>query len=372
MVSVGALVGQGPTGTLAITLIPPTVEYREVEKAVHLSLLARSARGLKRTGGSIEPDVDTGEQTFRHGHIVILKENDFTQEFRTLRNLNDALDQVFTGAVGRVSLAGKDELHREFLVVHNFRQTVKVSKEEMRTLVGGEAASKAYEQSIGINLVNDRQHARGIALVFEPTGAEVLLHKFDKLVFQFHSHCPHVFVGSVENWSPSILIFLVIHKILSKELSVIFLPFRCGPSGHVHTVGDVSHVRLLWCKTFPYTLEHLARHLAMQPTHAIGLLGGVERKHTHRELFVGVRILTSHVHQVAPRNAQLGRELAHIFAKQSLVEIVVTSGHGSVNGVERRCTHHLKRHVEVKAFVLHIVDKALQVEQCCVTFVAVI
>ena len=107
LVGESAFVGESPSGLLVETVafIPPAVEYREVEHAVHLGFLARSAGCLQRTGRGVEPDVDTGNKTLGHNHVVVLKEYDLALELRHTRNLDYTLYQSLSGSVGRVSLA---------------------------------------------------------------------------------------------------------------------------------------------------------------------------------------------------------------------------------------------------------------------------
>ena len=128
LVGIGAMSSQCPSRALAIALVPPSVEHREVEQAIHLGLLATGSRCLEWACGSIEPDVNTSDKTLRHCHVVVLKEYNLAQELRHLRNLNNALNQVFTGTVGRMRFTCKDKLNREFLIIDNAREAVKVGK----------------------------------------------------------------------------------------------------------------------------------------------------------------------------------------------------------------------------------------------------
>ena len=124
--------------------------------------------------------------------------------------------------------------------------------------------------------------------------------------------------------------------------------------------------------TLPDSGEHLLGHLAVEPANAVGLLAGVQGEDAHREALVGVRILAAHVHKVIPGDTELRGELTHILAEQTLVEVVVTGGDGSVDGVEAGSAYQFEGYVEVKVLLLHVVDQALEVEQRGVPFVAVV
>ncbi len=54
------------------------------------------------------------------------------------------------------------------------------------------------------------------------------------------------------------------------------------------------------------------------------------------------------------------------------VEVVVACGHGSVDGVERRCADEFECDIEVKTFLLYVVYQSLEVEQSGMSFVAVV
>ena len=86
-------------------------------------------------------------------------------------------------------------------------------------------------------------------------------------------------------------------------------------------------------------------------------------------LIVGV--LTTKTHEVVPADAKTARELTEVFAAKCFIEIVVTSRHRSVHGVERASTNEFESFVEVET-TFHEVCETLEVGKCSVTFVAVI
>ena len=73
----------------------------------------------------------------------------------------------------------------------------------------------------------------------------------------------------------------------------------------------------------------------MEPAYAVCFLAGVESEHAHGETFVGVGVLTTHIHKVVPAYAEFGGIFAHIFAEEAFVEVVVAGRHRGVHGVER-------------------------------------
>ena len=64
--------------------------------------------------------------------------------------VGDLLDQLLARLVGRMGLAGEDELHRALGVVDHRRQAVQVGEDQVGPLVGGEAAGEADGEHVGI------------------------------------------------------------------------------------------------------------------------------------------------------------------------------------------------------------------------------
>ncbi len=242
----------------------------------------------------------------------------------------------------------------------------------MSALVGGEAAGETDDEGVGVDFVNDVHHCGGITLVGEPFFLEVAAYEVDEFVLEGATHAPDVFVGHIEDAFPSLGVALILEHLRAKHVPVEFFPFGSGPGGHVHTVGYVTYVAFLPSVAFPDTGKHLLGHFAVEPAHAVGFLTCVEREHAHREAFVGVGVLATHVHEVVPGNAETCGIFAHVLAEELFVEVVVTCGHGCVYSVERRSADEFESHIEVKTVFLHVVDEALEVEERCVTFVAVV
>ena len=67
----------------------------------------------------------------------------------------DVLDETLTCTVSGVCLTSEEELHGVVRVVDNLCQTIEVGEEEVRTLVGGETASKTDDESVGVDLVEE-------------------------------------------------------------------------------------------------------------------------------------------------------------------------------------------------------------------------
>ena len=289
---------------------------------------------------------------------------------RHLRYFDDTLNQALTCTIGRVSLTCKYELYRIFRIVDNLRKAVEVG--EVSTLVSSETTSETNHKGIRIDAFENFNHASGVTLVLNPVLTEVALDEVDKLVLHLLAHSPNFFIGHAEDRRPCGFLVLCIVEVLAEVLFVVFLPFRSSPSRHVNAFGNIRNMRFFRSITLPNALEHLLRYFAVQPANAVRFLASIQSEYAHRELFVSVGVLTPHVHKVLPRDTELVREFAHIFAEEAFFEVVVTCRHRSVHCIERSGANHFEGFVEVEMFFVNIVNKALQVKKSSVTFVAVV
>ena len=81
-----------------------------------------------------------GDHQARQADVVILDEDDALSDARILREAHDRLDQLFAWRVGGMRLAGEHELHRAVGVGQQARQSIGLTKEQRRPLVGREPA----------------------------------------------------------------------------------------------------------------------------------------------------------------------------------------------------------------------------------------
>ena len=158
LVLICTFLGKSPTCALAIALKPPTIKYREVYNTIHLSLLTRCTRCLKRTSWSIHPDINTRYKTTSKHEVVVLKEDNLAKELRTLAYLIDLLDQALACTISRVCLTCKEELNRTLWVVNDLRKTLKVCEEKVSTLVSSKTTTEANEQSIRSDALKERNY----------------------------------------------------------------------------------------------------------------------------------------------------------------------------------------------------------------------
>ena len=172
---------------------------------------------------------------------------------------------------------------------------------------------------------------------------------------------------------PDFLVALVVHEVLVEICIIELTPLCCCPSWEVNTIGYITYVVLLWEVTLPDVREHLLAYPTMELTYAVNLLTSIASEGRETEtLVVIVCILTTHTDELIPRDTKALWIATHVLTEESLVEVVVTSWHWSVNSIERRSANQLKSLVEVQTILLDIVAETLQVAKSSMTLVAVI
>ena len=81
-------------------------------------------------------------------HLVILQEGDSTFESRVLGRHEHALQHAFARFVGRMSLAGEDDLHGTARVGQETPQAVRIAEQQIGALVRGKAAREAERKDV--------------------------------------------------------------------------------------------------------------------------------------------------------------------------------------------------------------------------------
>ena len=136
----------GPACLGRIALVPPAIQNAQVQSSVCRGLHAAGAAGLVRPARRVEPDIDPLDQVTRDAHVIVLDEHDSIPEFRPACIVDDLADQLLSGIVPGMGLAGKDHLHRPFPIPNDPGQPVHITEQERGPLVGSKPPCKADGQ----------------------------------------------------------------------------------------------------------------------------------------------------------------------------------------------------------------------------------
>ena len=117
LVSIGPRFLQSPSGFGLVSFGPPAVQDAEVQHSVHQGFFTTCAGCFERPCRGVQPYIHTLDQFTGHFYIVVFNEEYLADHFLAFAQLDDALDQVLAGMVGRMGLACKDDLQGAFLII---------------------------------------------------------------------------------------------------------------------------------------------------------------------------------------------------------------------------------------------------------------
>lgn len=149
-VGVGGAVADSETVGTVVPFVPPPVEDGEVQSAVQDRLLSGGTGRFEGTTRVVKPNVDALNEVARNVDIVVFEEDDAICEAFFLLDGDEALDDVLTGHVSRVSFPGEDELNRAFGIVDDLVESFFVLNDEVSALVGGEPTRETNGQGVRI------------------------------------------------------------------------------------------------------------------------------------------------------------------------------------------------------------------------------
>ena len=174
------------------------------------------------------------------------------------------LDQVLTRLVGRMGLAGEQELDGTLGVVHDLVQTVEVAEQERSPLVGGETPGEADGEDIVPEGVQDghqfgRRIVVGDALVLQTRADEG-----DQLLLQVALDLPDLLVGNLVDSLEALLVIVVGLEFLAEHPRVDGLPLRGAPGRIVDAVGYIANEQFLRQIARVHVREDVLAHLAVK------------------------------------------------------------------------------------------------------------
>ena len=269
LVGIGAALADGPAVLAVVALRPPAVEHAPVGHAVQRRLLAAGAAGLAGAGRVVEPDVHPLVEEARRLHVVVFDEDHLARELRRAGQAVDLLDERLARLVGRVRLAGEDELHGPPGLGHQVVEARQVAHKQRGPLVGGEAAREADGQRVGVeHTLGLGQRARPLAhplAVLDRLAPRVVHHA----VLQLTVDVPQLLVGHLVHLRPQPRVVQVGVPIVAQVLPIQLIHRLGQPGCGVDAVGDGRDGHLGGGQPRPQVGPHGARDLAVEGAHAV-------------------------------------------------------------------------------------------------------
>ncbi len=215
------------------------------------------------------------------------------------------LNQGLPRLVCRMGLAGDDELHRALRIGQQAQQPRRIVQQQVRSLVGREAARKAQRQGVGIKemlrLVNRLGRRAGGGQLPGQSFASV----FNKRLAGGDAKLPEAGVGDAAN-----VLLQGFRRPQPAVLSTGFRPKIVGrrrvPGRHVDSVGHVSDRHFVLRPVRKERLKEVPAHLPVQATHAIDRPAPADCQIGHVEtLRRVVRVLAAQGQQIVECYAEL-------------------------------------------------------------------
>ena len=261
------------------------------------------------------------DQVLRRLLAVVLHERDPAPELRSTRELVDPLQEALALLVGRVSLAGKEELDRPERVGQDPPEPLGVGEDEVRPLVGREAARKADRQHRRVQEAPLRHERRGLQRAGGIGVAPQFAHPVQELVLERDVELPELVVRDRLDERPDrlhVVLLLPVRRGLEEVAVVERGDPRVEPGRQVHPVRDRRDGDVGLRPVRPERAEEGARDLAVPLRDRVRMAAEPEREHRH------VEPVARRVRVPAQREELLGRdpELVAVLAERAGDQIV--------------------------------------------------
>ena len=303
--------------------------------AIHGSLLAGCSGGLERPCRVVHPDIHALDEPLGDRDVIARDEDNLSEETLILGNLDDPLDEILTGLVGRVSLAGEEELYRTLRIVHDLVEPVKVGEQQGSTLVGCETAGESDCQDIITQSLVDGHDLSRRVVVAERRIGDDRLDPLDEFGFESLPGLPDLGIRNIVDTLETFPVIVMGGELRSEDFGMDLLPLLGSPSRIMHTIGHIADVKLFREITRIHVTEDLLADLTVEPGDANDVLRTVGGKGAHRETLVRIgSIDLSEGHHSLPINLQKLRIVADVLAEHALVESIVSRRHRGVGGEE--------------------------------------
>ena len=143
-------VSQGPPDLRRVGFRPPPIQLRQVYPSVGEHLHAARSTCLPGAPGRVDPDVHPLDQVLGQQHVVVAEKDRVRARLRLPDEMHPFPDEGLSSLVRRMRLARDDELYRALRIGQETKQSLRIVQQQVRSLVGREAACKAQCQRVGI------------------------------------------------------------------------------------------------------------------------------------------------------------------------------------------------------------------------------
>ncbi len=191
-------------------------------------------------------------------HFVVFQKRNATAEFVVMAEVQYLVNEVSPRFIGRVGLAGEDELDRPPAVLEERLQPFQVSEEQGRPFVRREPPSEANGQSLGIQERAACDHLRGLKMSMHPADPGSFSDEPHQFPLHRLSDCPQLVVGHVHHPLPHGRIIAGVGPARAERLAVQMVQLRRDPRRRMNAVGHAADGDLVGRQPRPEVLPHLS------------------------------------------------------------------------------------------------------------------
>jgi hypothetical protein len=284
---------------------PPAVQFREIDASIDEHFHAARAASLPGPARRVDPDVHSLHQALGQKHVVVAEEDHMGARLGPPDEMRSIPGSGLARLVLRMRLAGDDELHRALRIAQQTKQPLRVVQQQVRPLVGREAARKAQRQRVGIKQMLRPSTASGDA----PEAASCRDNRS-------RAYSTRDLLAAVRNCQslasetrrmscsrfPSSPASGLCHRPFRPEI----VGCRRVPGRHVDSVGHMSDRHFVLRPVREKRLKEVPADFPVQATHAIHRPAPADCQIGHVEtLRRVVRVLAAQGQQIVERYAEL-------------------------------------------------------------------
>src|SRR5688572_2170086 len=185
-----------------MSLIPPSIQNAHVENAVHSRFLSACTARFKRHSRVIQPRIGPLVEEVRGMDVVVLHKCDVSGKPIVCSDRIDIVNKPFAMVVGRMRLAGKNDLNRLPEVQEDFPDPLEIMEDQAGSFVPGESSSKADSERVRIEQGSHRNNLSWIYPVDRPSIAGALPHKCQQFALESKVYAPEFLVRDIDDAAP--------------------------------------------------------------------------------------------------------------------------------------------------------------------------
>ena len=268
-----------PAVLAVVHLIPPAIQDRKVQGPVDGRLHPRGPAGLQGPQRVVQPHVAAREQGAGHRNVVIGQEHDPVPHGGVVGELHQVLDHFLARIIGRVGLAGDDQLDGVLRVQQQRLEPGRVPQHQGQPLVSRHAPGEPDREHVRVQHRISPAQLRISRTAHLPRRPEATPDVLNQGRTQLAPQAPELGIIHAVDLVPTGGIHVGAAEVVCSEPAHL----RIDPRRYVDAVGDGGDGDFGVVEAWPEPGEHLAGDHAVEFGHAVGPLRQAQAHDGHVE-----------------------------------------------------------------------------------------